>query len=104
MITQDRIANRLNELINQGIAVSQMRKKNGSLIIVDQQLFRRWQAGSLSALRQIFGECHPHYAIVRAEVTTARGHDVDCGLGLLHAAKDDVDGGWLTEVSTIVAA
>jgi hypothetical protein len=105
MIAQDRISNRINDLINQGVGVLQTQvHTDGGQAFTDTSMFQHWHASSLSALEQIFPAKHSHPRLFNERVTGRQVHDVESGIGILRAAKADIDGGWLTAVTTLVAA
>jgi hypothetical protein len=101
--TDDRIARRFAGLIEQGVKVAATKQGTGRYPVVDSEMFCHWQAGALSALRQVFGADYPHYRLFSERVLGRMLSDTKEGIGILRAAKDDIDGGWLTELSELVA-
>jgi hypothetical protein len=103
-MTQERIANRFNDLVNQGISVSQTWKPIDRGTQVDLQAFYHWRSASVAALGQVFGETHTYSKEFSERVSRAEPRYVDVGLGILRAARDDLYGGWLTRVTTMITA
>ncbi len=105
MNTKDQLSKRFNDLVSIGISVSQtQRSSSDGAAYVDTQLFQHWRTASLSAILQTFTDQHPYYQTFNFEVTRGYLREVDAGLGVLNAAKAEIDGGWLAKITTLIEA
>jgi len=71
--------------------------------VVDDQLYNRYRAASLSFLHQYYGEEHPYYI---SFYTLHRNYapTVKQTLGILQAVLDEIENGWFLTVRRIVSA
>ncbi|HZU04335.1 MAG TPA: hypothetical protein VFB73_00010 [Chloroflexota bacterium] len=111
MATQDELSKRFGALLALGIAVMQTQRQGDEYLVLaarftmvtDRKLFHQWRSASVSALLQVFGQPHPYTQSFDRAVDTPELRDVEAGMGILEAAKAEIDGGWLTELTTLVA-
>ena len=110
MTTDEKIRNRLGELLKQGEAVLATRRSPGPNVIgpdrVDHQLAHQWATSAQSLLIRIFGPESQHYKNFTAQVGKDWfGYsDAYCGQGVLKAAEDDYASGQLVELRRLVEA
>lgn len=71
---------------------------------VDPGKFRQLRAASLSFLKKTFGSDHPYYIDFNEKIFTSRIGLTSEALGILLAAKDEIDGGWLYSVKGLISA
>lgn len=100
----DRIKNRIAELVKFGEKVVATKHGDGYPTFVNGELFHEFKASSLSFLKLVFKESHPIYAGFLRDCVNSRSSDADKGLAILKAAKSEIDGGWLTTVGELVSA
>jgi len=101
----DRILGRLDSLISVGEKVLGTLRPRSSYVGLwaDEGIFRQWRTSCLAFLNAL-----PSEYIYRGEFENCctRGYedDVKKGVAVLRAAKDDVEGGYLQKVETLVSA
>ncbi len=95
---------RLKELINLGTEVLRSEHTVDYIRYVDHAIFQRWRAGSLSFLSFVFGENHTHSHLFVTECKVAGPSDVNVGLGVLEAARTDLETGMMGRLDILVAA
>ena len=105
---EDKIKARLNALLEQGKDVLHSRRSprqgvSGSAY-VDETIFFHWKAGSFSFLQTVFGEDSTHLRLFSKNCINARYPDAVQGQGILEAANDDIEGGFLSKLESLVAA
>ena len=71
---------------------------------VDSTLFSEFRVASLSFLKSIFGDAHPFYVEFDKKVRSSDPYDTAIGQGILFAAKQEIDNGWLTSIKGIVSS
>jgi len=71
---------------------------------VDSELFQEFRAAGLSFFKNSFGEQHPFYKEFNNNVNDSYTSKSREGRGILKAAKQEIDGGWIFTVKGIVSA
>lgn len=108
MAKRDKIVKRLEELIQTGQRVLATQRAPGQGVIsddyVDSSMFYEWKAGALSFLTYVFNEKSTHYRLFQKGCEHPYKGDTVQGLGVLNAAKQDVEGGLLVKLEDLVAA
>ncbi len=103
----NRILERLDSLISMGEKVLETRRSPGPGIIapdyVEGGLFRQWRTSSLSFLNTLPSE-YVYYREFEACCKSAYPSDTKGGIGILRAAKEDIEGGYLAKVEALVSA
>jgi hypothetical protein len=102
-----RILGRLDSLINMGGGVLATRYEQTGNVVgpdrVDDALFRQWRTSSLAFLNTL-----PFEYVYRSEFETHCKFSVYDetmeGMAILQAAKDDIEGGYLQKVESLVSA
>jgi hypothetical protein len=102
----DKIRNRADELITQGeeVAESADRTDRHSRTYVNQIEFHEWRAASLSFLTRVFGPDHPHTKLHTEKVSFEDIDDTHYGIAILRAARQDIEGGHLKSIESLVSA
>jgi hypothetical protein len=98
------IKKRIDELINHAASVLTTKRQHDYGSSVSPELFKEFRAASLSFLRNTFGENHPFYKEFNLHAKDSTPYDTEEGRGILKAAKQEIDGGWLFTVKDIVSA
>ncbi|WP_367864389.1 hypothetical protein [Pedobacter sp. WC2423] len=100
------IKGRINELISFGAEVMKTQKDGGQygLPSVNVSMFNELRSASLSFLKTIFEERHPFYKEFDAKTNKNNPTELLAGIGILKAAKQEIDGGWLFTVKGLVSA
>lgn len=108
MAKLERTQERLDALIKAGQQVLVTSQAPGEGIIgdnyVDSVMFYEWKAASLSFVSYLFGERHTHYRLLNQGCQDPCEADTLKGLGVLNAAKQDIEGGFLVSLKSLVAA
>lgn len=108
MIVADRIVQRLDELITKGNQVLATHRPNPPNVIgfptLDSGAFAEWQAQVQSLLINLL--THNHTYVQKFEEKVDKGFQscVKAGQGILRAMKEDILGGYLTDVKTLISA
>ncbi len=68
------------------------------------ELFMELRTGSLSFIKNLYGEKHPYYIDFNVYLTHAEPHIVEKIRGNLKAIKSEIDNGWLTSMRSILSA
>jgi hypothetical protein len=100
-----KIIDRLNSLISMGeqvLATRHPRRGYGGLW-VDEDVFRQWRTSSLSFLNVLPPEYIYSREFENCCQSTYEG-SVEQGVAVLRAAKEDIEGGYLQKVETLVSA
>ena len=101
----EQIKDRINEIIklaDQVISTDTYDSFAGNS--VNTELFQEFRATGLSFLRNTFGEQHPFYKEFKTKVSDTYTYHSEQGRGILKAAKQEIEGGWLFTVKGIVSA
>ena len=97
---------RVNELIDKGQLLLRTREryKYSGGEYVDKTGFTDFRTSCLSFFRHVFGEDTPHFKEFDSKVKSADPDDVERGIGILLAAKEELEGGWLTTTKGLLSA
>jgi len=110
MNADKKIIARLNELITRGKEIESTKKNPPPNCIgfdstVDSQAANQWHASSKSILAKAFGKDSEHYQLFEScckkGITYSPLHK---GIGILNAAKEDYECGYIQDVRNLVAA
>jgi len=101
----NKVLERLASLISmgEGVLVSCGYREGRAGMYSDAGLFSQWRTSSLSLLKTL----PPDYIYSREFETSCEDEyfeDVTQGLGILRAAKEDIEGGYLQKMETLVSA
>jgi hypothetical protein len=109
LLQQEKILERLQELVRRGdeLRVQQGRDEYGKYV-ADKQSAERWLTNCLSVLR-LLGEGAPHTArfseaVARAQQWVTYLSNFDTMLGIVKAAAEDVEAGFLGERDLLLTA
>jgi hypothetical protein len=102
----------INDLIRRAEQLSQMGKEvlaskylfQGTIEAVDASLFSGFRSACLSFFKLCFSSEHPYYREFDGNVRTQYPMDVEKGLGILEAARKEMEGGWLVSTKGLVSA
>ena len=75
-----------------------------TLTMVEGGKFHEFRSASLSFLRSVYGESHPHFREFDSKITDHRPRTVDEGIGMLRAARNEIAAGWLVTTRQLVSA
>ncbi len=102
-MTYDKLMSRMNQLLELGEEVLSTwsgHYDDG----VKAEMFYHWKASSLSALQNIFGDNSTHFRGFQQDCRLNWHHEAVIGQGILKAAKEDIEGGYLAKLEAMVAA
>jgi hypothetical protein len=106
-VETERILERLNSLISMGGRVLATQHSPPPNVIsddyVEDALFRQWRTSSLAFLKTLPSE-YIYSREFEAHCKTAYLGDADEGMAVLRAAREDIAGGYLQKVETVVSA
>ncbi|MBA7665906.1 hypothetical protein ES703_73980 [subsurface metagenome] len=71
---------------------------------VDEARFFQWKAGALSFLKTVFGDDNTHFQEFQNNCKYSRYPDALRGQSILKAVKEDIEGGYLIKLETLVSA
>ncbi len=97
-----RVLERLESLISIGEKV--LYTPGSGSDSVDVGLFQQWRTSSLAFLNTTFGSGSIHYREFEERCKQNWCYEAECGLAILRAAKEDIEGGYLQKVETLVSA
>ena len=100
----DDFIKRADELISLGESVFKTRRNSNGFRFVDPTPFHNFRSASLSFFLNSFRKDHPYYTEFDKHVKEPNPGHVEDGLGILRAARDEMQGGWTTTVKGIVSA
>lgn len=99
------VLKRTDELLSLGQAVRKTVRTSTSTFgeYVDAGMFSQFRTASLSFLKNIFGPDHPYFKEFD-KLENPYPSVTSMGIGILNAAKNELQGGWLFTVKGIVSA
>jgi hypothetical protein len=71
---------------------------------VDRSGFTDFRTSCLSFLSRTFGENSPYFKEFDSKVTSNNPYDVERGVGILIASKEELEGGWLITTKGLLSA
>lgn len=105
---EEKIIQRLDELIGLGEDVSQTQRSTsviGGDDYVDAQLSYQWATSSQNLLAKVFGKESEHYKNFSKELDSYMSYSPAYrSVGILKAAKDDFENGYLFDVKQVIEA
>ncbi len=95
---------RINELIQftDQVLITSKSGEYGSY--VSSELFNEFRSASLSFLKNTFGVEHPFYIEFKNHSSRSIPGDAEVGRGILKAAKQEIDRGWIFTVKELISA
>jgi len=103
-VNLDDFIKRADELILAGQVVLKTRRQSNGFQFVDSTKFWAFRSASLSFLLNVFGQEHPYFKEFDKRVNQSGPSEVEKGLGVLQAVRDETAGGWTTTAKAIVSA
>ena len=107
MSIKDDVIQRLDALIQKADRVLATHKPNPPNVIgfptLDDQAFTEWQTQSLTYLINLLGPDHTYVSSFRERIKRGFRGTVEAGKGILQAVREDITGGYLTRIETLVA-
>ena len=109
MTVEQNVSDRLTELIELGKRVLQTRRGLGPTVSgpdqVDQQLALQWSTSVRSLLANVFGSDSEHYQAFKDQVGKQPSYwSIHKGFGVLLAAQEDLNRGYLFSIRRLVEA
>jgi hypothetical protein len=108
MSLDERLIARLDELIekaDQVLATHEPSPRNWiGFPTLDSGRFTEWQTQSLAFLVNLLGDNHVYVETFREKVTEGHISMVRAGKGILSAVREDIAGGYLTQLKALLAA
>ena len=100
-----RIRERLADVIKKGEAVLSDSKPGAyDSMSVDTQRYAEWATQSLACLTQVFGSNHVYPSSMQSSRGQYRDINIESGLGILRAALEDVEQGYLATLGEMATA
>ena len=100
----EKIIVRLNQLIEMGEKVLSTKHFLGGGERVNDESFYQWKAEALSFLNNVFGDGSIYFKRFERTCGWSYFEDALQGQSFLKAAKEDIEGGYLKKLETLVAA
>lgn len=105
----EKLIERVSQLLTKGQSVASTRFNDSSEHViapdeVKSPLFHEWKNNSQNFVLMVCGENSPYYKNFIEGVKISRPSDVDRGIGILTALKEDLELGYLTRVRDLVSA
>jgi len=108
MNIEEKILKRIDELIQKGENVLATHRPNPPNVIgfptLDSGKFVEWQTQVLNFLINLLGESHIYVQNFKDKVARGYKSEVKMGQGILTAVKEDILGGYLTDIKTLISA
>lgn len=98
------IKQRVDTLIASAGQVLNTKRESDFGSYVSSELFHEFRSASLSFLRNAFGIDHPFYKEFDSKAKDSTPYDAEEGRGILKAAKQEIDGGWIFTIKGLVSA
>ena len=95
---------RIDQLIQNADGVLQTSEGRSAGSYVSEELFHAFRSASLSFLSMTFGKDHTHYDEFNSQVTVSKLYYAKIGRGILSAAREELEGGWLTTTKGLISA
>lgn len=95
---------RLEEIINKGHDVLKTRVCDEWGDYVDSGMQVGFRATGLSFFQNLFGKDHPYYQEFHENVQYPKADCIEKGLGILFAAKNELEGGWFKTTRGIISS
>lgn len=107
--TKEKLIERVGQLLSKAQSVAATRYNDSSEHVfapdeVKSPLFHEWKNSSQNFVLMVCEENSPYYKNFIEGVKIARPSDVDHGIGILTALKEDLELGYLTRVKDLVSA
>jgi len=107
--TTEKLIERANQLLTKAQSVASTRFNDSSENViapdeVNSSLFHEWKNNTQNFILLVCGESSPYYKNFIEGVKSSRPSDVDHGIGILKALKEDLELGYLTKVRDLVSA
>ena len=106
--TKERLIERINQLIEKAERVKTTEKPPPSGVVgfsrVDNSAFFEWKTGAESLIIKITGEDNAYYKNFLQQVEGEYKNDVDCGIGILRALKEEIESGFIDQIKDLVTA
>jgi len=107
--TIEKFIERANQLLIKAQNVAATRSNNSSQNVfvrtrVNSTAFHEWKNNTENFILMVCRETSPYYENFIDEVKSAFPDDVDHGIGILNALKEDLELGYLTKVKDLVSA
>lgn len=107
-MVEEKVLGRIDLLIEKGNQVLSTHRENPPNIIggptLDTGVFTEWKTQSLSFLDSMLGKSHPYFKSFEDEVKYREIDDVKKGQGILKALREDISGGYLSDIKTLVSS
>lgn len=100
----DDVIKRVEQLIGMGNIVLGTRRTSDLMAYVDWGQQKGFRSAGLSFLERTYGLDHPYAKEFSKYTDGATPCCVEAGLGILHAVKNEILGGWLFTVKGLVSA
>jgi len=105
---EEKIISRIDDLIKKGQDVISTHKPNPPNVIgfptLNSERFTEWKTQVLNFLINLLGNEHVYTKSFESEVQHSFRDDVGKGIGILKAIKEDVIGGYLVNIRTLISA
>ena len=108
MRLEKKMLERLDNLLDKGLVVLGSYKPAPQGVIapgaVGAEEFAEWRTQAHSLLVNLLGPQHPYVQNFEVGVQKRRSSDVKTGQGILKAVREDIEGGYLTDLRTLLSA
>ena len=105
---KDKIIERIQQLLDKADKVKETHKPNppnvGGLPTLDEVAFFEWKSGVENLITMVAGENSPYYRNFLEHVKSGYRRQLDSGVGILRAFKEDLELGFLSRIKDLVLA
>ncbi|MCB0478238.1 MAG: hypothetical protein KDC84_08750 [Crocinitomicaceae bacterium] len=101
-----RLLERINFLLEKGKTVLKTEKKDGMYgRVVDPGLQSGFRTASLSFIKNLYGEDHIYYKDIFSQSSNTNwSSDTERCINILDSVKEEIEGDWLFDIQSLVAA
>lgn len=101
----DDIVQRVDQIIDLGrkVLATRHRSNYDDTLWIDSAKMKGFRSSALSFIERVYGSRHPHY-MEFSSVSHYHPEDVEAGIAIMEAIRDEISGGWLFSVKNLITA
>lgn len=99
-----RLLERVDQLIQQGVALVATKKDDGLFVAVDIGKMAGFRSGALSFIERVYTRSHSHHTEFEKATAQYRLSNAESGLSILGTIRDEISGDWLFTIRSLITA
>jgi len=100
----EEVSKRIDDLIELALSVLGTSQKSDFGNYVSYEIFSEFRSASLSFLSYTFGNNHPYFKEFDEKINNTEQYKTEQGLGILKAARKEINGGWIFTTRGLISA